>query len=1428
MRKRLIIHCSILLGLLFCSMGKATTYVNWNAGATVNNDVVANLDDVQIDINGNAANNPVVIGDDAGGGILVHAQNEDVVINVNNFDSFLVGKNTGASELYLRADSGRTINLYVDENLAFKGSDDAAKAPLLVTFGGSGLLNIYLDNDKKLSFTNDATRGGARFFVRMQEGWVNVHRKTAPSDDDVTLEVGPESLISYLGQTVIPGPPVPVDTQVGHLSFFPGNADVDPGGTGRMILKVQDTGGVYVGGNYVNTANDRITWANIDMTQLAGHRADFQVYGATALNYAGLLILNYNKTYSHLYINQWNLETNPFDGTRYGFILGPNGLLKTLSEAYLDYVGLANNICVELDLPDEILMGRAVDSLTKPRNPSALFVDGIAGQTNFIAQMVMEGASGIYYRSGVGSNGVFNDNVHDEHPFTVDTLYRTPGEGEFVLDVEAPLEVQGLPLFGGAFDNAMQILSLEVAPFGPNGFVIDSITRINFPSRTFKVNGDTYYAYNKAAFLVNNRINFRDTWLVHTDSNHKVCENNDVATEPTYVGGDTLNFQPFADGFIGPVVRPKMAFYDSQFDVHTSVGVTGVDLWVPDRFNTVPVGPPAPASNESIFTFYGNGYDAYMGKYYQIDNGSGRNMILGTRNIACDGCTNIGNGGTDAHLDVKQEFVVAPAPVGLNPHELLLKSACNDIKIHEEIGVDSQCTGTCGAEPSIHTIYLGNSSNVSVGTYVSGLGVDNLATDPKLKIDGNFFSFETQGGPVGNPAMSGITGKGGIFVDSGASSAEFLIDKCYSANISTMVTKSGNGVISLPKSQVFFDKMVGISDWQLNLTNNGYLKPIVAEGQVLSDYTLYWIEVIKDYDTFCPYIVGGSTDNCCCCNCTSDCCTTPTGCQCPAVTQKNVQGMPTIKGTVEQLQISGSRLDNPASLLIDGGKVGELIFMSGCNSAEAPTARIVLKNGGVAGLGSTHKDTDALCGSVFLGVGGIVIIADGADQKGVSGQVLLNEDIIIQNTCHILKGPNFGETARNSLKFYSDVPREIVVPEGGSLNLSTFADHNDTVIIGGKITLVLKEDSSVILGGGIVKFTDDATVRVDSVVTPTSGTEITSLDDVRVKFMGEGIVEFDDNSRMLIQKKAYVGVESNACVPVTDLEFVLKDKAQFKIGGNELEGGSFQVGNTTVVDGGDVQFKLEINGADPKFEVGSRSFLGLNIGMASNSTDPSAVAAPDEWLVGPLQNVTRVDIDVPSGTFSHGSTYIGSDPNASLLAIQDSGEVGGTIYTFTHDATYASILGGGNIALIDPSVTTLNPIVGDVDGETIPGELSVGIMSSKMFLADIFGIHKTIGGATGSDLYTYLQVVDNTNEECYNILATAEPGLKNQAILGYVDGGFIAREGTEGAEPTILGKSGTMTDFGHSFELGAVGVRLNSQGDPAVYPRTVKYAFEMP
>lgn len=1358
MRKNLSTQ-SMILGAfaLLCSFGVSVQAATWSGAAT---DVVNDDLSIQADSTLTSSNSYVRI----------TASTTDVTVTLTQ--DVIITAQDSVPTLFLEA-LGYDIIFSVTHNLTFQGAAAPSTTPMFIAVRGGGNVIFNIDGGTSVTLGKNGTDGGSVKFYVIQDGTVvEINRNTDSdliSDIEINLEGG--STIGYASDKV-----VGTDTDaVGTIAFNPTNEDI-----GRMLLQLADKAAVVISGRYI----DGVAGGSYDLilddivtTTPAGCMAIFNITNDNTDASSRLLVVNDNQT---LYPYQ---ISHPTTTDMYGFVLSCNGKIIIDEGSYLDYVGLALDKCFtgtthsapcSFDCSADLLCQDCVDSaeetcilpieqVFKKRNPSALIIDGCQTSSTVAACIEMLDDSALVLRSGVDCEGTVT--TSSEYPFTINPNKRTPGAGNMVMDVEGCLTIAGSGQDQDLNPTKIEVLSLYVTPTGAT-VLIDGTGNMNFPARTFAVDGDgALRIYNSGYIFVNNNMVLCDTFLVHTDQNHKIFDNDDIRSEPTYVGGEAYRLTDSS--------RPRIIFSNSTFMIHTSLASTGVDFSVPnalecclpcDEYSSSCLVNADPCDNLSKFIFYYNGY--------ALDNGTGRQMILGTLpgSLACD-CCNIIN--ADSHLDIMQ--LTGQACSCENTHELVMTVAPNNSTIIKDVpdNIDGQY--------SVNSIYLGQSSNISIGSPAESL--PDEPSCPTLTIDGSYFSFGSRGGLCNCPQMSNLTGQGGIFVDNNGTIQ--AINTC-GVNMGVMVTKSGNGVIDLPTPIVRYGCKMGEAEWKLDFVAT---PTIVPEGTVLSSYVLNWNTSCKG-SNFLPF--------------TCDC----EACPSSPATQANVTGLPVVLGEVDQLFVYGSRIGDPAHIKVGkGGNVRELIFPDSCRTGFAPTAVVVLEEGGRVGLGSAHTDADSLKASIVLGNNGITLIANG------NGYVYLNEDVVINNVCHIVQGPDFASD--NRLFIASECCRTIRVKSTGVLDLSSFSTGK--VEIGGNIRLVLEPGATVVMGNVELEFSGKSGIFCEPVrpdLLPTTvPTDLTALDEFRVKFIGEiGTIRFTGCSYFTINENAFVGVETSAdCSLATNLTFILEDSAKWMIGSCNRFGGAFQVGNTDFQYENLVNFTLIINGNEAEFAIGQEAFVGLGVVIASKL--PNSV--PNDWYVGQAYNVGSITINIKNGVFTHNIIWDGNTSAeefylvGSALAI---GSMGSYSLEFFGDPnrrlanlSRATIRGGGNLVLVEDTAPTQLAI----ESENTD---TVGILAS----GPIFKVGTETFSGSGTGLFNFWRYADVEGTLLQlNSRTDIGPFIRNEMMAGYVDRGYIQRF----VQIEIVGSAGATTDQAHSIDIGAAAVRLVPSTDA---PRTIQ------
>lgn len=1273
--------------------------------------------------------------------ITVAATTQDVSISISA-DSII----TSSRPLYLYTTSGHTISFTCSNDLILTGS----VTDFLITHSGNGIVSCLVFGGKALRFTKLTGSGaaGAYYYQIMdaanssQTQFIGIGFPVA----NAYVQVGPQSGLSFAA-------PTPVDsgaTEQASMVWVQSGLDT---AAGRFVLQLENGSSFIIEGSYITTLTAP-TFADIDVTRPAGRLATALISGT-----AGCMVVNNNLTWTQLMRDPF--YENNYTTIRHGFVLGANGNLEVNAGSYLDYVVTKTNQTLDLTTPLSVINNpcqRFINQITKDRNAAALIVDGNTDPLAGKAQITLNGNSAIYFRSGVDCLGVSTISAattlqSQVLTFTIDPNKNIDTEGTILFDVEGFLNINGT---GGSNENVLNVLSLQVTPTGGSVFIEGSDTV--FPLRTYArdANG-VYLRYGSGCFLFNNRANFNNVWLQHTDENHAVYENNIVAqSAPTYVGGDSLVLN-------APNAAPEnaAAFYNSGILVHTNLAMTGMTFSFPNN--------DAVAGNTDYLKFYYNGRC--------LDQGTGRQFVMGTEvgALASDFSHIINR---DGQLDVMQDVVQTVTSASALVQTLQCIVAPNNQKVVE--GLTQDITG----EYSVHSLFLGYASNESIGTDADvGTNIYTgatfpLVTFPTLAINGDFFAFSTQGGTLSKPETSSVTGEGGMFVDK---NGEVTIGSTFRAWFGEMVTKSHNAIIDLPKEQCFWAPRIGIAQWQLDLSIPAQTEVINANTS-LSDYTLDWKNVTKDWCNApvnvpyeLPYV--------------------PQPGQAPLVTNANLLSMPVIRGSVDQMQVKNSRVGDQAQLLVDGGLVRELVFLNGADSGVAPTGLLVVQNNALVGLGTAHRNVDSLDASVKLGINGITLVANG------NGVIRLNEDTLIDNVCHVLTGTAFGVTEQQSLIITSDVPRELRVKSDGVIDLTQFNTALKKFVISGKVVLVFEPGAKMLLNGGILEFSGQAIMKgepFNSQGLPVSS-ELSTTDSTRVKIIGDGAINFTEGSQLQVFEGVQLGVETDAILGITTSRqhWNLLDDAQIYIGSEDEWGGAFQVGNVTSQTGHSIQFLLTLSGIGTLFELNSRGFWGLGVGVVNNGSGKNV----NDWFVRRLYNVDLYAITDSEGTIRHQQIYPGTADGAALFAMGPST----SSVTYNFDRIKAEILGGGNM-LYTAATTSFHPAVLNTIGQ-VDANQYIGVFSSKATLLDT---SKTPNDTNPVDMtfvpagLFILMAMNSYANQAGGTAAIFQSSL-GTATTGYVDGTTIVRP-TAGS--LRLGAAQVGPD--RALKIGAAGLALEA------------------
>ncbi len=479
---------------------------------------------------------------------------------------------------------------------------------------------------------------------------------------------------------------------------------------------------------------------------------------------------------------------------------------------------------------------------------------------------------------------------------------------------------------------------------------------------------------------------------------------------------------------------------------------------------------------------------------------------------------------------------------------------------------------------------------------------------------------------------------------------------------------------------------------------------------------------------------------------------------------------------VQQLRVSGATVNDPFCLDISGdgarpivARVREFATLASTRTqkfvGEGQHGIIFAEFGGRFGLGSNEWNSNSLNAWNVLGEDYVTIAPLG------NCTIDLNEDVIVADDLPFMamkrrttedSAWGFGypavtdpfNTTSHRMTIRSETEREIRVLAGTILDLSGFGQGTvrQEIAFGGKVKLVLEEGAGIrfpaaadVDGGVVLYFNDESQLvfeGINEAMTASRYYTAADSDANRIKLLGKGQIWLNKNAKMKVMGTASVAVQADATTLATDITISLARQSQFLIGDSTLNGGAFQVGNTTAVTDATIDFALIINGADALFHTDREGFFGLGAGLinkpgskpngaavlASNpllvttevaeaallaeqdynlvvgkaklDEDGLPVFSPDNlgttqddgsefdstaWQIIPLQNVRNITMTLTNGIIEHKSIVTGADSNSSLWAI---GKFSGNGIFNLNGGSGAIIRGGGNVMLVPSTLPT--------------------------------------------------------------------------------------------------------------------------------------------
>lgn len=469
---------------------------------------------------------------------------------------------------------------------------------------------------------------------------------------------------------------------------------------------------------------------------------------------------------------------------------------------------------------------------------------------------------------------------------------------------------------------------------------------------------------------------------------------------------------------------------------------------------------------------------------------------------------------------------------------------------------------------------------------------------------------------------------------------------------------------------------------------------------------------------------------------------------------------------ITQLRVAGATKNDPFVLEVSGdelqpnpGRVREFVTTArelGMNTdhfvGEGDHAVIFVEFGGRIGLGSRNWDQHSGGNSWnLLGKDHIQIRPRG------DGVIDLNTNLIVTDSLALVADDNFSFAAAQRLTFYSETEKEIRVPAGCELDLSSFgqAPNLQQIAFGGKTKLVFEAGAAIRfpqnpVGGVVLYFNDQSQLVFEGTPEQQVFTQPFLTSDnaqkERIKIIGQGQIWGNKTALISVNGSAMVGVQSDAQTPTTNVIISLQRESQLNIGTATLPGGAFEVGNPTSVPGGSVNFTLQHFNGNPRTTIERQGFLGLAAGVIdkhgtmNGSADPSlnplgratgtatldaagiplftpiavslATAADANWTVQALNDVNNITLRFNAGTFSHNNIARGDDTDATLLAV-------GPANSYQLDLNgplNAQVLGGGNLMFVPAGATNMSVNVWDYAGVLQTGEQYSVLASAPLIL----------------------------------------------------------------------------------------------------------------
>lgn len=962
-------------------------------------------------------------------------------------------------------------------------------------------------------------------------------------------------------------------------------------------------------------------------------------------------------------------------------------------------------------------------------------------------------------------NGYSLDKITVKNPDNNTTEDVTSPEGLTVLDVEGTVVVRS------AANNSI----VDMATGAPRAYasVVDGAGWINAATTKIDYTGKTLTArplalnsmqacYNSPVVYMNSTMVLEGATLRHSDVT-KLVDGVPTHSRPAIKGGERLFFSDSLFTFDGTHTSmrfriPELRLDNGALALQESLNIAGVRLVATDKNGST-------KNNNSVVRFYDHGADADS-KF----TGYGRLLMLGSNNnTMVDGTSNwvTESGYINAFKQSKGQNSVAlnltigdQFPASVDPAEydnqrglhLILSSILEKGGSNVALGwntVEGDLSGS--SYPYGSTRYEKDSKlkEVLPSDAASKFSVDALKVPAAAIVADKgligFSGFDKDGNSAKSP-ISANDAQGVVYVNHGGklsvNDADLVVDTMVAQRIWNDYNNAGDarltwlsGDVDLPHDQSTFTSRGGIQAFGLTKEmfsardTGGWVRMSFDNPRRSKADRSGAEEVVVNWHNPEGYLEAkADPTRSLAKNAKTRGLRATAALNDPIVRPDNLLYIGS-NDDIRQLRVAGATSANPLKIEISGddntrayGRVRE--FASVPSEVDLNTGRRVDEGahavifgvlGGRFGLGTTNWNDHSVNPWNILGKDYVQVAPEG------DCVVDVNSDLIVADGQALVAEASFGKGQVHRITFTSETEREIRIPSGVELDLSTFGqgDKQQQIAFGGRVKLVMEQGATIRgprnpKGGLVLYFNDEAQFVFEAPSDRAAGNKPFSATDnadeqraatqvERAKLIGQFQIWLNKSAAVEVADGVLVGVQSDDKTQKTDITVSLSRESRFNIGSAVSAGGAFEVGNPVAVTGGSVNFELAARSVTSTFHIDRQGFLGLGAGILEKQSNMNGIATsannpvledgkakisngapvftPDKtvaWKVAPLFNVDKLSIAFTAGSFEHNNIADGSSTNAALIAVGPA-----TNYRFRMSAPGQVVVkGGGNLMYV--------------------------------------------------------------------------------------------------------------------------------------------------